>query len=98
MRIKICLNYLPPSHNRIMGAHWTVLYQEKRRATLALRDALESPWSCELCGLEIGTITASNFFRTALSTLESYRVTTGKHSKVKSSPSKQTGKKTKKRQ
>lgn len=88
MRIELHLDYLPPSHNRIMGCHWSVLHQEKRRAAMALHRALRSLSSCEPFDQEIGITMPRSFFRTALSTLESYLATDGTFFKGKSSRSK----------
>lgn len=95
MRIEIHLDYVPPSHNRIMGEHWSVLHHEKRRAALALHRALRSPSSFVVSGQEIGITTAQNSAKMHLSKLESCLATDGTFFPAKSSRSKLKAAKTK---
>lgn len=87
-KIQILLpGYLPPSRNRLKGAHWSRLHREKLRAAAALKSA----FMCSLANPAIGTDTMLRSCRIWLSTLESYLMTTGKHSGEKSSRTKSTG-------
>ena len=79
--------YLPPSQNQILGRHWSVIHREKKRAAMALRNALRSLSSSDAKSQETGTtIRLSNFCKIALLTLESCPRTLGILFKAKSSP------------
>ncbi len=89
MKITIHLQgYLPPSHNRIMGEHWSVLNREKRRAALALRRALQSDSSFAVEDLATGTIFAPSSFRTRLSERDFFQMIIGECFKEPLSPRK----------
>lgn len=82
--LRLVLNgYVPTSHNRARGAHWSFMHQEKLRAAKFLRVAIESDLLYTRCDRVTGTTTGQRLFRTALSLLDCYRVTTGKRSKAK---------------
>lgn len=82
--LRLVLNgYVPTSHNRARGAHWSFMHQEKLRAAKFLRVAIESDLLSTRCDRVTGTTTGQRLFKTALSLLDCYRVTTGKRSKAK---------------
>jgi hypothetical protein len=72
------MGYLPPSENAMRCAHWSDKHREKRRALLALRQALELEAGIEslsessASGHQIGITSGSRKFRTAFGTLDSY--------------------------
>ena len=80
--------YVPMSHNRARGAHWTVMHREKQKALLFLRISLmidtESGSQSTRFGPATGTTTAPSRYRIALSRLDSCQTTTGKFLKAKS--------------
>ena len=78
--------YIPPSMNEMLGKHWSSKHAERVRAADALEYALRFELRSEPSVPATGTTGASSKFRTALSTLDSYRVTHGIYSKGKSSP------------
>lgn len=83
--------YVPRSQNRLRGCHWSVLHREKRRAAIALRNALATEYNslCTPYDPSTGTTTGSKTFRTALSKLDSYLATIGEFSTALSSLEKQ---------
>lgn len=82
--MRLVLNgYVPTSHNRARGEHWSFMHQEKLRAAKFLRAAIESDLLSMQSDPAIGTTIAQRLFKTALSLLDCYRVTTGKRSKAK---------------
>lgn len=83
--------YVPMSHNRARGAHWSVMQREKREALKHLRNAISradfvSGSRSMLAGHATGTTTGPSLYKIALSRLASCPTTTGKSSKAKLSP------------
>lgn len=74
--------YLPAARNVIRGCHWMTLVREKQRAAIALRSALSST----IDNLATGMPITSKSYKTYLSMLDAYLMTTGLLSKVKSCP------------
>ena len=77
--------YLPPSMNEMLGMHWRHKHGERVRAADALEAALRFELRSEPDVPATGTTGPLSRFRTALSTLVSWRVTDGIYSKGKSS-------------
>lgn len=69
--------YVPPSKNSLRGSHWSVLYQEKRRAATSLRNALASNIRSLQYGLQTTTTLGLNALQTALLRLDGYAATIG---------------------
>lgn len=65
--------YVPATRNALKGTHWSVLFNERKRAAVALRSALQSMPS----DLPIGTDGTSKNCKTALFTLASWMAMTG---------------------
>lgn len=88
----IIRGYLPANRNQLKGAHWSAIAKEKKRAMLALSEALrelaalESLTESSPAGPLTGTITPSRKFRIASSRLAYWLETNGHFLRVESSP------------
>ncbi len=70
--------YVPCTRNQLKGCHWTMLYKEKKRAGMALLNALKLSLLSIQCDPPIGMPTVSRSCRIFVSMLESYRGMDGK--------------------
>lgn len=81
--------YVPPTRNAIRGMHWSVESREKKRAMLALHEALveglASGLLSTLSNPQIGMDTQLNKFKTALFKSASCLRTIGKFSNATAS-------------
>lgn len=64
--------YVPNTHNQLRGCHWSVLSREKKRAGMALLNALKSHSSSMPSDPAIGTTILSKPSKTCAAMLESY--------------------------